>query len=147
MTLRWTNSAGGVPHTTRSKFGGSSGWDKEAARATTYLDDTHRIPLAEALAALDERAAAAITTAATPAAVEKTSDEGKTVREKENELQPEAKKARSEGEPLSPARAPKVSGQKGRSSESGEWGRYGIAVRCTRLKFVGCYLRGSSIAA
>ena len=55
--------------------------------------------------ALLPASASAITTAATPAAAEKTSDEGKTVREKENELQPEAKKARSEGEPLAPAEA------------------------------------------
>ena len=45
-------------------FGGSCGWEAEAARATTFLGDTHRLPLGEVLDALDQSAAAAITTAA-----------------------------------------------------------------------------------
>ena len=45
-------------------FGGSCGWEAEAARATTFLGDTHRLPLGEVLDALDQSAAAAATTAA-----------------------------------------------------------------------------------
>ena len=41
-------------------FGGSCGWEAEAARATTFLGDTHRLPLGEVLDALDQSAAAAM---------------------------------------------------------------------------------------
>ena len=49
-------------------FGGSCGWEAEAARATTFLGDTHRLPLGEVLDALDQSAATAATTAAAAAA-------------------------------------------------------------------------------
>ena len=45
-------------------FGGSCGWEAEAARATTFLGDTHRLPLGEVLDALDQSAAAATAAAA-----------------------------------------------------------------------------------
>jgi len=45
-------------------FGGSCGWEAEAARATTFLGDTHRLPLGEVLDALDQSAATATTAAA-----------------------------------------------------------------------------------
>ena len=53
-------------------FGGSCGWEAEAARATTFLGDTHRLPLGEVLDALDRSAAAgtAATGTAEPAAAE-----------------------------------------------------------------------------
>ena len=49
-------------------FGGSCGWEAEAARATTFLGDTHRLPLGEVLDALDQSAATAATTTAAAAA-------------------------------------------------------------------------------
>ena len=49
-------------------FGGSCGWEAEAARATTFLGDTHRLPLGEVLDALDQSAATAATTATTATA-------------------------------------------------------------------------------
>ena len=48
-------------------FGGSCGWEAEAARATTFLGDTHRLPLGEVLDALDQSAATAATTTAAAA--------------------------------------------------------------------------------
>jgi len=67
-------------------FGGSCGWEAEAARATTFLGDTHRLPLGNVLDALD-RSAAAGTAAAAAAAGETAEAEDKAApeaAEKEN---------------------------------------------------------------
>ena len=86
-------------------FGGSAKWDAESARSTSYLNDTHRIPLAElvdelaaaATAAAAAAAAAAASTAETTTTVTTTTPAGKSAApppDKENDtvVQPEKKR-------------------------------------------------------
>ena len=96
-------------------FGGSARWEAEAARATAYLGDTHRLQLGELLAALDAAAAAAAAATTTAgaaaggeaAAGDKGAPEG--TPEKENEANSKDKPAHPPPEPVTAQPAPKRS--------------------------------------